>query len=67
MYLERESSGSVRGVGYAHVYAVLTWIYAAGFGIYPQYRLCARKAEEEPAFVIALEFYPVERIYFLDG
>jgi hypothetical protein len=20
-------------VGYAHVYAVLTWIYAAGFGI----------------------------------
>ena len=33
MYLERESSGWVRGVGYAHIYAVLTWIYAAGFGI----------------------------------
>ena len=33
MYLERQSSGSVRGVGYAHVYAVLTWMYAAGFGI----------------------------------
>jgi hypothetical protein len=33
MYLELRSSGLVRGVGYAHVYAVLTWIYAAGFGI----------------------------------
>ena len=33
MYLERQSSGSVWGVGYAHVYAVLTWMYAAGFGI----------------------------------
>ena len=33
MYLEPPSSGSVPHVGYAHVYAVLTWIYAAGFGI----------------------------------
>ena len=32
-FLERQSRGLGRGVSYSHAYAVLTWIYAAGFGI----------------------------------
>ena len=33
MYLALRLEWIGPGVGYAHVYAVLTWIYAAGFGI----------------------------------